>query len=80
MKYHITLKLTLIFIISILIISTGSFANVTFNPNLNKNISTIVQVEPSPENVYNEIDRLSDWYRYLGTQGHDAAENYIYNR
>lgn len=43
-------------------------------------MSISVQTEPSPNNVYDEIDRLSDWYRYLGTQGHDAAENYIYNR
>ncbi len=80
MKYCKTLKLTLIFIISILIISTGSFANNTNNPKPNKNGYAIVQVQPSPENVYNEIETISGWYRYLDTSGHRAAENYIYNK
>jgi len=34
----------------------------------------------SAENVYNEIDTLTDWYRYLDTPGHKAAENYIFNK
>lgn len=34
------------------------------------------KTEPSPENVYNEIENLP-WYRYLDSPGHREAEQYI---
>jgi Zn-dependent M28 family amino/carboxypeptidase len=37
-------------------------------------------IRPSPENVYNEIDKISDWYRYIGTSGHKEAEDYIFSK
>lgn len=33
--------------------------------------------DPLPENVYDEIDTISQWYRYLDSPGHREAERYI---
>jgi hypothetical protein len=33
--------------------------------------------EPSAERVYELVDTISDWYRYLDTPGHHAAEAFI---
>ena len=33
--------------------------------------------QPSSENVYDETDVISQWYRYLDTTGHHEAEGYI---
>ena len=38
------------------------------------------EIQPSPEYVYNDIDTLSGWYRYLDTPGHKAAEDYIFSK
>jgi uncharacterized membrane protein YgcG len=32
---------------------------------------------PSAQNVYDEIETISQWYRYLDTSGHREAERYI---
>jgi hypothetical protein len=40
--------------------------------------STLQPVEvPSPSNVYDHTDTISQWYRYLDTPGHREAEVYI---
>ena len=33
--------------------------------------------EPSAERVYELVDTISDWYRYLDTPGHHDAEAFI---
>ena len=36
--------------------------------------------QPSADNVYNDIQTISNWYRYLDTSGHREAENYIFSK
>jgi hypothetical protein len=72
------IKWILILIISIFILSSSTIA--TNFPRSHYEKSTHVEMintQPSPENVYQEIDRLTDWYRYLDTPGHREAEKYI---
>lgn len=74
------IKLWSILIIILLVISTGSFASTirTFKPHRNSVQFSIFQA--SPDNVYDEIVKISEWYRYLDTPGHRSAENYIFSK
>jgi hypothetical protein len=54
------------------VINTSSSARAMSNQQTN--------LQPSPENIYYDIDRISDWYRYIGTSGHSEAEDYIFSK
>jgi hypothetical protein len=68
-----------VIIISIFFVTINIPAK-TVHERLDLDDNNSVSNEPLPENVYNEIDTLSTWYRYLDTSGHKAAENYIFSR
>jgi hypothetical protein len=77
---------SIVLVISSLLLSSGSNAidiniDVEIDSSHGPEISsTLNSIQPSPENVYNEIESLSAWYRYLDTSGHRAAENYIFSK
>ncbi len=80
MKSAVPVKWVLILMILFSIILCGS--NAAIAPHYEANIppSKTDILQPSAENVYNDLDKLSDWYRYLDTPGHRAAENYIFDK
>ena len=82
MKHSFTLRLWVILLISLLLILPSG---ISINTHLHKNQTQQIpaqspNIKPSPQNVYTEISTLSEWYRYLDTPGHRAAEDYIYSR
>ena len=74
------MKWCMILIVPLLLISSGSIASNIQKQQSTTNSSVSSSSQPSPNNVYNEIDIISDWYRYLDTPGHRNAENYIFSK
>ncbi len=69
-------------IISFFVILTSLFINTTKIQASNTPITNEHELfpygsQPSSENVYDDTDVISQWYRYLGTSGHQEAERYI---
>jgi hypothetical protein len=80
LKYSTYPKWFLIIIISISILSSTSISTLKQAHQLDNNFHRFQTIDPSPNNVYNDIEVISDWYRYLDTPGHKNAENYIFSR
>jgi hypothetical protein len=64
-----------------MILLLPSFFAIDLNSNKKSyGLNAHYEIQPSPDYVYNEIETLSGWYRYLDTSGHQAAENYIFSK
>ncbi|UCE39297.1 MAG: M28 family peptidase [Thermoplasmata archaeon] len=67
---------TLVILISFLVIF-GSFKLYALKVQASTTSASDYGSSPSSEHVYDETDVISQWYRYLDTDGHREAEAYI---
>ena len=80
MKSTLPSKWILILVVTLSIISLGGNAIVLHGQEAGATPPLYNNLQPSPENVYDETETISGWYRYLDTPGHKAAENYIFEK